>query len=62
MVKQSMFCFHCGKNDKNTKFLYKQCGCFISGVMRNKLETTERMIVTDYFYLGLRYSRVVNYS
>ena len=58
MVGQSLFCFRCGNNNKNARFLCRQCGCYIR-CNEEQTVTTKRTIITDYFYLGLRYSRIV---
>ena len=58
MVGQSMFCFRCGNNNQNARLFSRQCCCYFR-CNEGKSVTTERTIITDYFYLGLRYSRIV---
>ena len=58
MVGQSMFCFRYGKNNENTRLFCRQCGCYIR-CNEEQSVTTERTKITDSFYLGLRYSRIV---
>ena len=58
MVGQSMFCFRCGNNNKNARLSCRQCGCYVRCDEEQSV-TTERTIITNYFYLGLRYIRIV---
>ena len=52
-----MFCFRCGNNNENARLFCRQCGCY-SSCNEQQSVTTERTIITDYFYLGLRYSSI----
>ena len=53
-----MFCFRCGNNNENTRLFCRQCDCY-SRCNEEQSVTTQRSIITDYFYLGLRFSRIV---
>ena len=53
-----MFCFRCGNNNENASLFCRQYFCYIR-CNKEQTVTTERAIITDYFYLGLRYSRIV---